>query len=68
MTLRIVCKSKIHHAAVTWADLRNIGSIEIAAFSLTDEPIEPRMVAVDCRNRFSRLLGDGEPADLLAPQ
>jgi aspartate 1-decarboxylase len=127
MKLRILCKSKIHHAVVTKADLHYIGSIGIdkelmrltdivpgeqvavwnvsngkrvetyaielpahsgeivvngaaahhfapgdliiiAAFSLTDEPIAPRMVAVDGRNRFSRFLGDGEPADLLAPQ
>jgi aspartate 1-decarboxylase len=127
MKLRILCKSKIHHAVVTGADIHYIGSIGIdkeltrltdiapgeqvavwnvsngrrvetceielpahsgevvvngaaahhfspgdqiiiAAFTLTDEPITPRMVAVDDRNRFARFLGDGEPADLLAPQ
>jgi aspartate 1-decarboxylase len=127
MKLRIICKSKIHHAVVTGADVHYIGSIGIdkelmrltdiapgeqvavwnvsngkrvetyaielpahsgeivvngaaahhfapgdqiiiAAFNLTDEPITPRMIAVDGRNRFARFLGDGEPADLLAPQ
>ena len=111
MKLRIICKSKIHQAAVTGADLHYIGSIGIdrdlmqradivageqvhvwnlnngarietyaielpaesgkvvvngaaarhfapgdriiiAAFSLTDEAVEPKMIAVDEQNRF----------------
>lgn len=111
MKLRILCKSKIHHATVTGADLHYIGSIGIdaglmrrcdmvageqvavwninngqrietyaielpdgsgqvvvngaaarhfhagdrviiAAFCLTDEPITPRMIAVDEHNGF----------------
>ena len=111
MKLRIICKSKIHQAAVTGADLHYIGSIGIdrelmqradiaageqvhvwnlnngarietyaielppgsrqvvvngaaarhfaagdriiiAAFCLTDEPVEPKMIAVDEHNRF----------------
>ncbi len=113
MKLRIVCKSKIHHAVVTGADVDYIGSIGIdhallartgivageqvavwnvttghrietyaiplpegsgevvvngaaahhfrrgdrvivAAFYLTDEPVIPRMIVVDERNRFVR--------------
>ena len=115
MKLRIICKSKIHKATVTGADLHYIGSIGIdkglmdltdivpgeqvavwnlangtrietyaialpegsgeivvngaaahhfhagdqviiAAFSLTDEPIVPKMIAVDERNRLLRHL------------
>jgi len=126
MKLRIICKSKIHHATVTGADLHYIGSIGIdrdllhrvdivpgeqvavwnvtngqrietyaiplapgageivvngaaarhfhsgdlviiAAFSLTDEPVEPRMIRVDGRNRFAGDLVDGTRDDLLAP-
>ena len=111
MKLRIICKSKIHQAAVTGADLHYIGSIGIdrdlmqradivageqvhvwnlnngarietyaielpaesgkvvvngaaarhfapgdriiiPAFSLTDEAVEPKMIAVDEQNRF----------------
>ena len=122
MKLRILCKSKIHHATVTGADLHYIGSIGIdeallrrvdvvpgeqvavwnvnngqrietyalalpegsgeivvngaaarhfhpgdkviiVAFSLTDESITPRMIAVDDRNRFIRELAYGEPLD-----
>jgi aspartate 1-decarboxylase len=48
MKLRILCKSKIHHAVVTRADIDYIGSIGI------DQEL--------------RFLGDGEPADLLAPR
>lgn len=123
MKLRVICKSKIHHAVVTGADLNYIGSIGIdralmartdlvagekvsiwnvnngqrietyaielpegsgqivvngaaarhfhvgdkiiiVAFCLTDEPVTPRMIAVDDRNRFVRGLGheDVEPA------
>lgn len=32
----------------------------IAAFALTDEPIEPRIVLVDSRNRFDRYLTGGD--------
>jgi aspartate 1-decarboxylase len=112
MKLRSLCKSKIHHAVVTEADLNYIGSIGIdrtlmeatdiiegeqvsvwnvnngerietyalplppgsrqivvngaaarhfhagdkviiAAFVLTDEPIEPKMVLVDEQNRLA---------------
>jgi aspartate 1-decarboxylase len=115
MKLRILCKSKIHRASVTGADLHYEGSIGIdaalmrltdivageqvsvwnvnngqrietyaielpegsgsivlngaaarlfqpgdsviiAAFCLTDEPVTPRMIAVDARNRFVRYL------------
>ena len=111
MKLRTICKSKIHHAVVTAADLNYVGSIGIdaalmrrtdilpgekvsvwnvnngrrietyaialpngseevvvngaaarhfhpgdrviiVAWCLTDEPVEPRMIAVDERNRF----------------
>jgi aspartate 1-decarboxylase len=120
MKLRTICKSKIHHAVVTAADLHYIGSIGIdaalmrrtdivageqvavwnvnngqrietyaiempegsgaivvngaaarhfsagdtiiiVAFCLTDEPVKPRMIAVDDRNRFVRDLVDGGP-------
>ena len=116
MKLRAICKSKIHHAVVTAADLHYIGSIGIdaglmaradlvageqvsvwnvnngqrietyaialqegsgeivingaaarhfhpgdriivVAFCLTDEPIVPKMIAVDERNRVVRELG-----------
>lgn len=122
MKLRVICKSKIHHAVVTSADLHYIGSIGIdaglmrrtgiiqgeqvavwnvnngqrietyaialpegsgeivvngaaarhftvgdqiivAAFCLTDEIVEPQMIAVDEHNRFVRRL-DG----LAAPE
>src|SRR5678816_3957043 len=112
MKLRVICKSKIHHAVVTGADLNYVGSIGIdralmaltdimpgeqvsvwnvnngqriqtyalelpegsgqvvvngaaarhfqpgdvviiVAFSLTDEPVEPRMIVVDESNRFA---------------
>ena len=115
MKLRILCKSKIHRAVVTGADLHYEGSIGIdaalmrltdivageqvsvwnvnngqrietyaielpegsgrvvlngaaarlfepgdtviiAAFCLTDEPVTPRMIAVDERNRFVKHL------------
>ena len=118
MKLRILCKSKIHRATVTGADIQYEGSIGIdaalmrltdlvageqvsvwnvnngqrietyvialpegsgevvlngaaarhfqpgdaviiAAFCLTDEPIAPRMIAVDARNRFVRHLPSG---------
>ena len=118
MLLRTICKSKIHHATVTGADLHYVGSIGIdrelmqrvdlvpgeqvavwnvnngrrietyaielpagsgqivvngaaarhfcpgdriiiAAFCLTDEPVTPRMIAVDDRNAFSKALNDG---------
>ena len=116
MKLRAICKSKIHHAVVTAADLHYIGSIGIdaglmaradlvageqvsvwnvnncqrietyaialqegsgeivingaaarhfhpgdriivVAFCLTDEPIVPKMIAVDQRNKVVRELG-----------
>jgi aspartate 1-decarboxylase len=115
MKLRILCKSKIHHAIVTGADLHYIGSIGIdetlmnmvgliegeqvavwnvnngarietyaiplpadsgqiivngaaarhfsegdkiiiVAFCLTDERLEPQMIAVDEQNRFDKRL------------
>src|SRR5262245_8933642 len=115
MKLRTMCKSKIHHAVVTAADLNYIGSIGIdeslmrmtgivageqvsvwnvnngqrietyamplpsgagqivingaaarhftagdrviiVAFCLTDEVVEPEMIAVDERNRFVQRL------------
>lgn len=121
MKLRSICKSKIHRAVVTGADLNYIGSIGIdaallrrtdilvgeqvsvwnlnngervetyalelpegsgevvlngaaarhfqpgdeiiiAAFCLTDEPIVPKMIAVDKKNRFTRDLVSNEPA------
>jgi aspartate 1-decarboxylase len=111
MKLRVICKSKIHRAVVTGADLNYVGSVGIdqdlldrtdiiagekvsiwninngtridtyaislpagsgevvingaaarhfhpgdkviiVAFCLTDEPVEPRMIAVDEQNRF----------------
>jgi aspartate 1-decarboxylase len=120
MKLRIICKSKIHRAVVTGADLNYVGSIGIdaslmrrtdiapgekvsvwnvnngrrvdtyalerpagsgdiivngaaarhfhpgdtviiVAFCLTDEPVTPRMIMVDERNRFVRDLTDNEP-------
>jgi aspartate 1-decarboxylase len=116
MKLRSICKSKIHHAVVTRADLHYVGSIGIdrtlmaltdivpgeqvsvwnvnngqrietyaielpegsgdvvvngaaaryfqpgdtviiVAFCLTDEPVTPRMIAVDRDNRMVRRLG-----------
>lgn len=124
MKLRSICKSKIHHAVVTGADLDYIGSIGIdaalmrrtdlmpgeqvsvwnvnngqrietyaialpegsgevvvngaaarhfhpgdkviiVAFCLTDEPITPRMIAVDERNAFVRSLTPDETAPAL---
>lgn len=120
MKLRSICKSKIHHAIVTGADLNYIGSIGIdkhlmeltdivpgeqvsvwnvnngerietyaiglpegsgavvvngaaarhfqpgdkviiVAFTLTDEPVSPKMIAVDEQNRLARRLTDNEP-------
>lgn len=119
MKLRVICKSKIHHATVTGADLHYAGSIGIdrglmrrtdivpgeqvsvwnvnngqrietyaielpegsgqivvngaaarlfhpgdrviiVAFCLTDEPVEPRMIAVDEGNAFAGDLGHAE--------
>ena len=131
MQLRALCKSKIHHARVTEANLHYVGSIAIdaelleradilpgekvavwnvangerietyalpaprgsgqvivngaaarrfqpgdlvivVAFVLTDEPVSPRMLLVDERNRFVEWLHDNRapepPAmDLAAP-
>ena len=112
MKLRTICKSKIHHAVVTGADVDYIGSIGIdqtlmeltdivpgeqvavwnvssgarietyaiplpagageivingaaarhflpgdrviiAAFALTDEPVQPNMIVVDAKNQFA---------------
>jgi aspartate 1-decarboxylase len=123
MKLRIICRSKIHHATVTGADLNYIGSIGIdaalmrmtdivpgeqvavwnvsngqrvetyaiampggsgqivvngaaarhfqpgdrviiVAFSVTDEPVVPRMIAVDAQNRFERDLSDASAEEL----
>lgn len=125
MKLRSICKSKIHHATITGADLNYIGSIGIdaalmtradivpgeqvsvwninngqrietyaiplasgsghvvvngaaarhfqpgdrviiAAFYLTDEPVEPRMIAVDECNAFIRSLGHEDIENLSA--
>ncbi|HXH24206.1 MAG TPA: aspartate 1-decarboxylase [Vicinamibacterales bacterium] len=122
MKLRTICKSKIHHAVVTGAELHYAGSIGIdaalmrrvdivpgeqvavwnvnngsrietyaielpegsgqvvvngaaarhfqpgdrviiVAFCLTDEPIQPKMIAVDERNAFVRELHDGARAE-----
>ena len=123
MKLRVICKSKIHRATVTGADLNYIGSVGIdqelldrtdiipgekvsiwninngtrietyaislprgsrqvvingaaarhfhqgdkviiVAFCLTDETIEPRMIAVDDQNRFvQNLVPNGAPED-----
>jgi aspartate 1-decarboxylase len=119
MKLRVICKSKIHHAMVTGADLEYIGSVGIdgelmrrtdivegeqvslwnvnngqrietyaiplpegscevsvngaaarhfqagdrviiVAFCLTDEPIVPKMIVVDQKNRFVRDLMTNE--------
>lgn len=118
MKLRTICKSKIHRAVVTAADLHYAGSIGIdrdllrradivtgekvavwnvnngervetyaielapgsgevvvngaaarhfqpgdviiiVAFCLTDEPVTPKMIAVDSRNRYLRDLPSG---------
>jgi aspartate 1-decarboxylase len=120
MKLRTICKSKIHKATVTGADLHYAGSIGIdrglmrrtdivpgeqvsvwnvnngqrietyaielpegsgqvvvngaaarhfhpgdkviiVAFCLTDEPVVPRMIAVDERNAFASDLAQGTP-------
>jgi aspartate 1-decarboxylase len=119
MKLRVICKSKIHHAVVTGADLHYIGSIGIdrtlmqmtdivpgeqvsvwnvnngqriqtyaielpagsgqvvvngaaarhfhegdrviiVAFCTTDEPVHPKMIAVDEANRFATDLSAGD--------
>jgi aspartate 1-decarboxylase len=121
MKLRVICKSKIHQAAVTGADLHYVGSIGIdktlldmtdiapgeqvavwninngqrietyaiplpegsgqvvvngaaarhfqpgdriivAAFCLTDEPVRPRMIAVDEHNQVVQELPDHDAA------
>ena len=121
MKLRVICKSKIHQAAVTGADLHYVGSIGIdktlldmtdiapgeqvavwninngqrietyaiplpegsgqvvvngaaarhfqpgdriiiAAFCLTDEPVRPRMIAVDEHNQVAQELPDHDAA------
>jgi len=126
MKLRDICKSKIHRATVTGADLNYIGSVGvdqelldrtdiipgekvslwninngerietyaislprgsgqvvvngaaarhfhpgdkviIVAFCLTDEKIEPRMIAVDDQNRFvQNLVPNGAPEDAVS--
>jgi aspartate 1-decarboxylase len=124
MKLRVMCKSKIHHAVVTAADLNYIGSIGIdrallqltdiapgeqvsvwnvnngqrietyaielpegsgqilvngaaarlfhpgdiiiiVAFCLTDEPVVPRMIAVDAQNRFAGHLATTESPEVV---
>jgi aspartate 1-decarboxylase len=121
MKLRVICKSKIHQATVTGADLHYVGSIGIdrtllemtdiapgeqvavwninngqrietyaiplpegsgqvvvngaaarhfqpgdriivAAFCLTDEPVRPRMIAVDEHNQVVQELPDHDAA------
>jgi aspartate 1-decarboxylase len=124
MKLRVICKSKIHRAVVTGADLNYVGSVGIdqelldrtdiipgekvsiwninngtridtyaislprssgqvvingaaarhfhagdkviiVAFCLTDEIVEPRMIAVDEQNRFvQNLVPHGAPEDV----
>lgn len=124
MKLRVICKSKIHRAVVTGADLNYVGSVGIdqelldrtdiiageqvsiwninngtridtyaislprgsgqvvingaaarhfhagdkviiVAFCLTDEIVEPRMIAVDEQNRFlQNLVPNGAPEDV----
>ncbi len=125
MKLRTICRSKIHHATVTGADLHYIGSIGIdaglmratdivpgeqvavwnvnngqrietyaiplqegsgqvvvngaaaryfqpgdkiivVAFTVTDEQVTSRMIAVDERNRLVRYLQDGVTEELKA--
>jgi aspartate 1-decarboxylase len=123
MKLRVICKSKIHRAVVTGADLNYVGSVGIdqnlldrtdiiagekvsiwninngtridtyaislpagsgqvvingaaarhfhpgdkviiVAFCLTDEAVEPRMIAVDEQNRFvQNLVAEGTTED-----
>jgi aspartate 1-decarboxylase len=36
----------------------------IVAFSVTDEPVVPRMIAVDAQNRFERDLSDASAEEL----
>ncbi|MBI2828509.1 MAG: aspartate 1-decarboxylase [Acidobacteria bacterium] len=126
MKLRVICKSKIHNAVVTAADIDYIGSIGIdhtlmtltdivpgeqvsvwninsgerietyaislpdhsgrvvvngaaarhfhpgdriiiAAFSLTDEPVVPKMIAVNERNELVEHLSDARPSHELVP-
>jgi len=126
MKMRVLCKSKIHHAVVTGADLHYIGSIGIdatlmrladivpgeqvsvwnvnngqrvetyaielaagsghvvvngaaarhfhtgdqiiiVAFVITDEPIAPRMIAVDGHNRLVKQLTGTAAPDEGAP-
>lgn len=126
MKLRDICKSKIHRAVVTGADLHYVGSVGIdqdllertdiipgekvaiwninngaridtyaislprgsgqivvngaaarhfqpgdtviiVAFCLTDEPLEPKMIAVDSQNRFVQyLVPTGAPDNAMA--
>src|SRR6266550_3049182 len=56
MTLRVICKSKIHHAVVTGADLHYIGSIGIDAslMRLTDI-VEGEQVSVWNVNNGQRI-------------
>lgn len=127
MKLRIICKSKIHHATVTGADLNYVGSIGvdgallratdivpgekvsvwnvnngqrietyaielpeqsgevvvngaaarhfhpgdriiIVAFCLTDEPVEPRMIAVDQNNAFLKDLTHDDSSPVVLPE
>ena len=42
-------------------------TVIIVAFCLTDEPVVPRMIAVDSRNRFVRDLADDAQRPLLGP-
>jgi len=126
MKLRTICKSKIHRATVTGADLDYVGSIGIdrsllqrtdivpgeqvsvwnvnngqrietyalelpegsggivingaaarhfhpgdkviiVAFCLTDEPVTPRMIAVDEKNRFVANLSKSVGEEALVP-
>lgn len=126
MKLRVICKSKIHNAVVTAADIDYIGSIGIdhtlmtltdivpgeqvsvwninsgerietyaislpdhsgrvvvngaaarhfhpgdriiiAAFNLTDEPVVPKMIAVNERNELVEHLSDARPSHELVP-
>src|SRR5438874_283905 len=56
MKLRVICKSKIHHAVVTGADLHYIGSIGIdAALMRLTDIVEGEQVSVWNVNNGQRI-------------
>ena len=56
MKLRVICKSKIHHAVVTGADLQYVGSIGIdAALMRRTDIIEGEQVSVWNVNNGQRI-------------